>query len=243
MLPSRLSLLLLAFTTTTLSGAPLSAQAPTAQLTAVLAQMDTTSKSFRSATASFTQDTVTKVAHMTDTTHQTGSMFLERDGKGGASFGAALYEAGNTATPSRIIDYSNGAMRLYTPAEKQVDRFNAGANQTTYESFLTLGFGGSGHDLAQAWQITDGGPETLTDNGHPVKTEKLILLSKDPGVRNTFRQVTLWIDPTRDISLKQVFETPSGEQRTAVYTNIRLNGKVNKTPFIIPTKGITVVPH
>ncbi len=240
--PSRLSLLLLALATI-LGGASLPAQAPTAQLTAVLTQMDTASKTFKAATASFTQDTVTKVAHMTDTTRQTGSMYIERDGKGGASFGAALYEAGNTATPSRIIDYGNGAMRLYTPVEKQVDRFNAGANQTTYESYLTLGFGGGGHDLAQAWQITDGGPETLTDNGHPVKAEKLILVSKDPGVRNTFRQVTLWIDPTRDISLKQIFETPSGEQRTAVYTNIHLNAKVNKNPFTIPTKGVTVVPH
>ena len=242
-MPSSRSALLLLTLATALGSAPVSAQAPTAQLTAVLAQMDAANKTFKSATATFTQDTVTRVAHMTDTTRQTGSMFLERDGKGGASFGAALYEAGNTAAPSRIVEYSDGAMRLYTPAEKQVDRFSAGANQNTYESYLTLGFGGSGSDLKAAWTITDGGPETLTDNGHSVKTEKLVLVSKDAGVRNTFRQVTLWIDPTRDISLKQIFETPSGEQRTAVYTNIHLNGKVNKNAFTIPTKGITVVPH
>ncbi len=222
------------------------AQAPSPQLTQVLAQMDTASKSFRSATADFEWDFVEKVAGISDTSKQKGSMYIERAGSG-TDFGATVFEVGDNGaaapSPSKIIAYGDGALQVYTPAEKQEDLFKAGAGKTSLEGYLSIGFGGSGHDLAQGWEITDGGPQTLTEDSHPVKTEKLVLVSKDANVRNNFKQVTIWIDPTRDLSLKQVFDTPSGDQRTAYYSNIRLNGKVNKDPFKIPSKGVTVVPH
>ena len=218
----------------------LGAQTPSPQLTAVLAQMDTSSKSFQSATATFEWDFYEKIVR--DTTKQKGTMYIERT-KGGAAFGANVYDldpSGKQAsTASKVIDYSGGFMRIYTPGTKQVDSFKAGGNQARYESYLTLGFGGSGHDLSSAWDITDAGPETIAG----VKTEKLVLTSKDPSVRNTFTKVTIWIDPTRDISLKQVFDTPSGDQRTAFYSDIRLNGKVNKDTFKIPSKGVSVIAH
>ena len=222
------------------------AQTPSPQLAGVLAQMDASSKQFRSATADFEWDFVEKVANMTDTSKQQGSMFIER-GKNGAAFGATVFDVGDNgkraATPADIIVYNAGALQVYKPAEKQEDLFKSGANGSSLENYLSLGFGGSGHDLAQAWQITDGGPETLTVDGHPVQTEKLVLVSKDPAVRNNIQQVTLWIDPTRDVSLKQVFQV-SGDQRTAYYANIHLNGnKVDRKPFEIPKSGVTVVPH
>ena len=220
---------------------PLHAQAPSPQLNAVLAQMDTASKTFKNASARFEWDFYEKVVR--DTTKQSGTMYLERAGAG-TNFGATVYDLDANGkpgpTPSKIILFGNGALRVYSPAEKQEDDFKS---QASYEGYLSLGFGGSGHDLAQAWDITDGGPETLTENGHPVKVERLILVSKDPAVRNNFSKATLWIDPIRDVSLKQVFDLPSGDQRTAFYTDIRLNSTLNKSAYKIPAKGVTVVPH
>ncbi len=219
------------------------AQAPSPQLSAVLSQMDTASKSFQSATANFEWDFYQRVVR--DTSKQRGTMYLQRT-KGGTAFGADVYNMDangkSDPKPAQIIDFNNGALRVYNPGTNQVDRFNAGANQSSYEGYLSLGFGGSGQALTNAWQVTDGGPETLSDNGHPVKTEKLVLVSKDPNVRNTFTRVTIWIDPTRDVSLKQIFETPSGDTRTAFYSNIRLNSKVNTSPYNIP-KSANVVQH
>ncbi len=40
---------------------------------------------------------------------------------------------------------------------------------------------------------------------------------------NMFSHVTIWIDPARGVSLKQVFYQPSGDLRTATYKNIRYN--------------------
>ena len=223
----------------------LPAQAPSPQLASVLAGMDTASKTFRSATANFQWEFTEKVAGITDTSRQKGSMYIERTGSE-VSFGANVYDLtdGNTGKePSKVINFDGGTALIYTPAEKQADRLKAGAEQASAESFLSLGFGGSGHDLAQAWTITDGGPVTLTEAGKPVKTEKLILVSKDASVRNNFKQVTVWVDPTRDISLKQVFDTSSGDERVANYTDIHLNGKVDRGAFKIPSKGVNIVDH
>ena len=67
-------------------------------------------------------------------------------------------------------------------------------------------------------------------------------MSKDPSVRDTFSHITIWIDPVRDVSLKQIFYAPNGDTRTADYSSLRLNGKINTKPYDIP-KNATVVNH
>ena len=226
------------------SGLTLHAQAPSPQLTQVYKAMDAASKRFVNATANVERQNYEKVVR--DTTVEKGTMYIQRNGNS-SEFGATVSPVdaqGKPApTPSRILSYNNGTLQMYTPATKQVDLFKSGANQSKVEGYFALGFGGNSQALTQSWNVTDAGPETLTDNGQQVKTEKLVLTSKDPGVRNTFTQITLWLDPTRDVSLKQVFETPSGDRQTAIYTNIHLNGKLNTSAYKIPTKGVTVVPH
>jgi hypothetical protein len=67
-------------------------------------------------------------------------------------------------------------------------------------------------------------------------------VSKDPSVKSTFSHVTIWIDPVRGLSLKQIFFAPNGDNRTAVYSNLRLNSRINKRPYNIP-KGATPIQH
>ncbi len=221
------------------------ALAQSSQLTAVFTQMDAASKRFENATANVERDNYEKVVH--DTTVERGSIYLDRT-KAGIEFGATVFPTDASgkpaALPSRILSYSGGTLQMFTPATKQVDVFRSGGNQNKLEGYLALGFGANSRDLQQNWTITDAGPETITDNHQPVKTEKLILVSKDPGVQSTFKQITLWLDPIRDVSLKQVFDTPSGDRQTAIYSNIRLNTKINTSPYKIPAgKGISVIQH
>jgi outer membrane lipoprotein-sorting protein len=92
--------------------------------------------------------------------------------------------------------------------------------------------------------VTDQGPETLTDNGQPIKVEKLDLVAKDPAARKNFTHITIWVDPARAVSLKQIFYTPSGDYRTATYSAIKVNGNVHKDQFAIKKdKNTTVVNH
>jgi hypothetical protein len=205
----------------------------------VLAQLDAASARFKNAQADVRYDNYTAVVREHDL--QAGSMYIERAG-GGEQMGAIFYNMGEDGRPAgqaaKILAYGGGTLQVYTPGTKQDDIFKAGANQAKYESFLTLGFGGSGKDLAAAWTINDQGAETIDG----VKTEKLDLVSKDASVRNMFAHVTIWVDVARGISLKQVFFAPGGDTRTAVYSNVRLNGRVEKKAFAIPG-GATKVAH
>jgi hypothetical protein len=213
------------------------AQSP---LDAVLKQMDAASKTFHSAQADVSYDNYTRVVRAHDI--ETGTIYVERSGESGVTFGALFFDLGRdgkpSKTPSKIITFDGNLLQVDSTGTNTVDIFKAGNNQAKYEGFLTLGFGGSGQALAKAWNITDQGPETIDG----VKTEKLDLVAKDPAVKSTFTHVTIWIDPLRDVSLKQIFVAPNNDSRTATYTNIRLNAKIDKHPYTIP-KSATKQVH
>ena len=218
---------------------PFTASAQSPQLKSVLDQMDAASAHFKSAQANVRYDNFTRVVNDHDI--ETGSIYVERSGSG-EQMGAVFYNtdpSGKPAsTPARIVNFDGGTLRIFTIGTNQVDLFKAGANQARYDSFLTLGFGGSGKDLARSWDITDQGPDTIDD----VKTEKLDLVSKDPSVKNMFTHITIWIDPARGVSLKQIFYAPNNDNRTASYSNIRLNSSINKKPYSISSKA-QVITH
>jgi outer membrane lipoprotein-sorting protein len=220
--------------------APLALAQTPANLTTVLAQMDKSSKTYQSAEATVQYDNYTRVVRAHDL--QSGTIFIERSG-GASDMGAVFYESSTDGKPTtalaKVLNYDGGTLLIYTPGTKQVDVFKAGANQAKYESFLTLGFGGSGTDLAKAWNIQDDGPEMIDG----IKTEKLELTSKDPSVSSMFKTVTIWIDPARDISLKQLFLAPNNDSRTAIYSNIKLNpSHIDKKPYAI-SKSATRISH
>lgn len=221
-----------------LSAVPPKAQGPDAHLAAVLAQMDKASAEFKNARADVSQDNYERVSR--DTTTETGSVYFERKGNS-TQMGLVMMNP-DGKTKHQVIEFKDGILRIFDVHDNQIRVIKAGANQGTAETFLTLGFGGSGKALAQAWDITDQGTETLMDGGQAVKTEKLALVSKDANMRNNFTQVTIWIDPIRGVSLRQVFETPSHDKRTANYSHIKLGGNIDAGYFAIrPDKKTTTV--
>jgi outer membrane lipoprotein-sorting protein len=74
-----------------------------------------------------------------------------------------------------------------------------------------------------------------------VQTAKLDLVSKLQSVRNNFSHVTIWVDPTRAISLKQVLFEPSGDSRTSYFRNVEYNKKILTSVFKIKTDTKTQV--
>jgi hypothetical protein len=222
---------------------PLVAQAPSPQLSYVLKQMDTASAKFQRATADFQWDYYEKIVH--DTTTQRGSVYFEREGTS-TNFGAVIVDpaAATKSKVVKVIQYQSGIVQMFDTGVDQITVLHQGANQSEIEGFLTLGFGGSGTDLAKSWNIADLGPDTLTDDGQTIKVEKLDLVGKDAESRKNFSHVTIWVDPTRAVSLKQIFYTASGNYRTAIYANIKVNGNVHKDRFAIKKdKNTTTVNH
>jgi negative regulator of sigma E activity len=205
----------------TLSTCFASAEQGDTKLEASLKRLDVASARFSSAQAVFHKDLYNKLVG--DHTPQDGSVYFIRTG-GSVQMGARIDGPG-----ARIAEYKNGVLRDLIPG-RCYNTVQASGNKAKFDSFLTLGFGGSGKDLEQAWNIVDMGQETLDG----AKVEKLELVSKEQSVRNNYTKVTLWMDLDRGISLKQVLLSPSGDIDTATYTKIRLNEKnVDKKPFEI----------
>jgi outer membrane lipoprotein-sorting protein len=133
--------------------------------------------------------------------------------------------------------YGQGVLQYFQPQIDQMTVFRAGEKQAQYESYLTLGFGGSGSDLKKSWDITYQGMEAIDG----VQTAKLDLVSKDASIRENFSHVTIWVDPARAVSLKQILYEPSGDTRTAHYKDIEYNTKISPSMFKIKTDAKTQV--
>lgn len=223
------------------------AQQNSANLESVLHQLDTASASFHSAQAGFRRDGYEKVVK--ETTSQCGVIYFERKGTA-LEMGAKVApsptpscsgEAAATVTGTRTLAYKGGELQLFEPATNRLTLLHAGSNQAQYESFLTLGFGGSGRDLAKTWDITDQGTEVLKDGPKSITTTKLDLVAKDPANRNMFSHITIWVDPIQGVSYKQLFFTPSGDTYTTYFDHVRYNQKINESSFAIKTDKQTQI--
>ncbi len=194
-----------------------------ADLEKVLAQMDAASAKFQNAEAAFATDNYTKVVD--DHEQQSGTTYFDRSG--GQTQMALVIDK----PAKKIVIYKQSTLSYYDPSLDQLNVFEAGKNRAQYDSFLTLGFGGSGKDLKAAWTIDDLGPETIDG----VATEKLDLKSQQAKDSGKIDHITIWIDPARAVSLKQQIVYLSGDMRTTSFTSIKYNEK--KLP-----KGVFDVP-
>lgn len=204
-------------------------QAQSAELDKVLAQMDAASARFQSAQADFDWDQYEKVVDEHES--QSGTIYFDR--KGGGTWMAAHL----SKPDEKVVVYKMGELQFFQPKIDQVTVFTAGVNRMQYESFLTLGFGGSGRDLAANWDITYKGVEAIGG----IQTARLDMVPKQDSVRKMFDHVTVWIDASRAISLKQQFFEPSGDIRTATYSKIKYNDKVPTSAFTLKTTSKTQI--
>jgi outer membrane lipoprotein-sorting protein len=209
--------------------ASMHAQPKPGHLDAVLRQMDAASLKFQSAEADFRWDLYERVVKQTTT--QTCTIYFKKQG-------TTTVMSAKIVSPSiKIIEFRNGMVRLFDPGTDHLTTIDATKNKAQFESFLTVGFGGSGKDLANAWTISDLGDEMIDG----VQTAKLDLVAKDPAVRNNCTHMTIWVDPVRGVQLKQSIYMPSEDYRTAVYANIKYNQKVDEKPYQIKTDSKTSV--
>ena len=224
------------------SAYPQSASDPAA-LDTVLKKMDAAAASFRTTQADFEWDRYEKVIDEIDDV-QTGTIYYRRNGKQ-VEMMADIRKDGPTPADlkpePKYVLFSEGKIRMYQPKPDQVTVYDLGKNGSDFESYLVLGFGGSGQDLVKAFDVTYGGSEKIGG----VATAKLQLVPKSERLRNNFKQIILWIDVDRGISVQQQFFEPQGDYRLAKYSAIRVNGKINSDVFQLKTtsKTQTITPH
>jgi outer membrane lipoprotein-sorting protein len=202
-------------------------QQATPSLESVLKQMDAAAANFQSAQADFVWDQYQRVVDETDT--QKGTVYYRRSGK-------AIEMMADIKDPDRkFVLYKDGKLQVYQPKIEQVMEYTAGANHEEIESFLVLGFGGSGQDLKKSFDVSYQGEETV-DN---IQTAMLQLIPKSDKIRSNFPQIILWIDLSRGVSVKQKLVQSQGDYRLAKYSAVNLHAKLNNDIFRLKTTGKT----
>jgi outer membrane lipoprotein-sorting protein len=201
---------------------------PVADLQVVLRQMDDAAAKFRTTDANFTWTQYNKVIDDVTETQQ-GKIYFRRAGN-------ETQMAAEIMQPSaKLVIFSDGKIQIYQPRLDQIDIYDAGAHRDEFESFLVLGFGGSGQDMLKSFEVTYGGTEKIDG----IDTAKLDLTPKSEKVRQHFAHILLWIDPQKGLSVQQqLFET-SGDYRLAKYSGIQVNQKIPEDKFKLKASGKT----
>ena len=217
-----------------LSAVVVSAQEPQTQnseeLQRVLSRMDQTAANFRTTQAAFVWDQYQKVVNEHDL--QKGTVYFRRAGSE-VQMAAEITDP----PPPRYVLFTDSKVEVYRPKIDELTRFNTGKDRAAFESFLVLGFGGSGRDMLKSFDVK----YIRAENVNGIDTAKLELVPKSPKVRNTFDHIWLWIDPSRGVSVQQQLFEPSGDYRLAKYSDIQLNQKIPDTVFKLKTTGKTKV--
>src|SRR4029077_3455828 len=120
--------------------------------------------------------------------YETGTIYYRRSGKE-IEMMADVKMAGSDLSKlkpePKYVLFSKGKIRMYQPKPDQVTEYDLGNNRSDLESYVVLGFGGSGQDLVKTFEVAYAGPETI--NG--IATAKLELTPRAEKVRNTYKQI------------------------------------------------------
>lgn len=204
---------------------PASAQSP--DLGSVLAQMDEAAKNFKSAEADVELTQYTKIVD--DTSKQTGHVFFRWNTKN-KSMDVALRLV--TPQPKQVV-VSGDSFSYFDSKTGQCSERKIGDHRADVETMMNLGFGGRGQELLRDFDVKLAGWETV-DN---IQTARLELVPKSDSIKQFFTRAVLWIDPKRDVPLKQQRFEVSGDYQLTHYTNIRVPGSVPSDVFRLKNCG------
>jgi outer membrane lipoprotein-sorting protein len=180
---------------------------------AVLARMDQAAPAFRGMTADVEMKTFTAI--LSDTTTEGGTLKMQRL-KSGEVRAIIDFSAQQDA---RVIAFLGKIVRIYYPKLAAYQDYAVGKNTDVLNQFLLLGFGSSGKQLAQSYQIRMEGTEKLAGT----ETSKLLLVPNDAKVKEHLTKIEMWVANDAAYPIQQQFHEPSGNYRIVTYMNVKIN--------------------
>jgi len=196
-------------------------------LAGVLQKLDAAAKDFHTTSATFEFDAI-QTDPIPDTDVLKGITYYER---AGSHFEWAAHVHEHDKRPSAKTYILTGGVLKVSDTGNAADAHSID-QASKYESYFMLGFGASGKELAEKWDIKYLGTEKIDG----VMTDKLELIAKDPTIHRNIPKVTIWLDTAHAVSLKQVFDEGDGTSRVCTYTNIKVNQALPKGAFNLDAK-------
>lgn len=129
------------------------------------------------------------------------------------------------ASDARTIALMGRIVEIYYPRLNTYQKYDLGGQSQMADQLLLLGFGSSGTELAQSYDIRLAGQEKVGAQD----TSKIELTPKDAEVRKHVAKVFLWIPVDAGYPVQQQFfdPPPSGNWRKVTYSNIDLHPDIH----------------
>ncbi|MBI2820381.1 MAG: outer membrane lipoprotein carrier protein LolA [Acidobacteria bacterium] len=194
-------------------------------LEGVLAGMDRAAAGFTSVSANLEYTKVTVIVD--DHSTERGNIYFEKS-KGKLRVMLAFQQPSE-----KYVLFSDGKVSIYRPKIAEIEEYSLANNQGLLEQFLLLGFGTSGSDLQETYQVSLKGEETLGGEA----AVHLELIPKNPEVSARLQRIELWLSPKTWQPLQQIFYEPSKDYLIARYSNSRQNAKIPGKNFELPVRG------
>ncbi len=179
----------------------------------ILARMNEVAVSFKGMSANVSMTTYTKV--IDDKEIETGTLKMQRiPGKGTR---ALLSLSGDS--DSHIVFLAENVVRLYTPKAKLVKDYPVAKSSDLVEQYLMLGFGSSGTQLTQNYEVNNAGTEKISG----LETTHLVLLPRSNQVKEKIAKVDVWIPIGKAYPAQEQFLEPNGNYRITTYSDVVIN--------------------
>lgn len=187
--------------------------APQDELKSVLDRLDAAAASFHSTSADVEVDDIT-TDPIYDKDVFKGVVYYDRKGN---AFRYGVHFSQHNGKPStKAYTFVGGVLYLRDSGSAEVKPYPQAGK---FESYLLLGFGASGKELLAKWDIKYIGSENIGG----LETAILELVAKDPDIRKNLSKVTIWVDPDRAVSLKQVLTFSATSSKVFLFSNFKLN--------------------
>ncbi|HWF47206.1 MAG TPA: hypothetical protein VG168_09385 [Bryobacteraceae bacterium] len=183
-------------------------------LSAVLARMNKAAPNFHGIKANVTLVTYTQV--IDDTSVETGTLEMQRLGPNNVR---AVMELSSGGQSKRVLFFTGNKLRMYFADSNTYQDYELAKSSNLLNRYLLLGFGSSGDELANNYEITYLGEEPVNQ----IKTSKLQLIPKDKKVLEHLTKVFIWIPEDGANPVRQQFFEPSGNYRKATYSDLQVN--------------------
>ena len=177
-----------------------------------LARMDRNAAAFKGATLEFRQISHNAAVGIDD--EQSGTMWLKRSGSGDLR---AKIEFREPKPRTIVIDGQTAS--IYYPRLNLVQEYPMAKYRDLFEQFFLLGFGGTGKELANNYNITSLGSETI--NSEPAT--HLQLIPKSPQMLKNIRKVELWLSDRTGYPVQEKVFQASGDYTLMIYNNLKVN--------------------
>lgn len=202
-------------------------------VSAILSRMDATAPSFKGITANLRM--LTHTAILNDDSTQNGVLHMRRLRPGEVR---ALIDF-TDAKDKHSVAFGERTVKMYYPNLNLVQVYDLGKNAKLIDEYMLLGFGSSGKDLQNSYEIKDGGSEPI--NGR--KTTRLELIPKSKDAQERLSKAEVWFPEDADYPVQQKFYQPNGNFTLVTYSDFQLNPSFKQKDLELNTPSGVKTDH